>query len=279
MIDTTETPISAPRAIETSAGSVTLAVALMSFAALLLELSLTRLFSVVLFYHFAFLAISIALLGLGAGAVFAYLRRHWLAQWSVRELGARLCVVNALVIFAVLEVVVHTAVSLHLDWPNFWRLTLLYLDSAVPIFITGILFSVNYARQPERITQLYGADLLGGSLACLALIPLLNIFGGPNTIVFAAVAVALGRYGVSRARQAAGACMSYCGSVADDRAQLPQQAGRHRLCQGHEAHRPAVTALECDLAYRGGRAGLGQGDRHRRGRQQLLDEYRPASLE
>ena len=191
MIDTTETPISASRAIETSAGSVTLAVALMSFAALLLELSLTRLFSVVLFYHFAFLAISIALLGLGAGAVFAYLRRRWLAQWSVSQLGATLCVINALVIFAVLEVVVHTAVSLHLDWPNFWRLTLLYLVSAVPFFITGLLFSVIFARHPERITQLYGADLLGGSLACLALIPLLNIFGGPNTIVFAAVAVAL----------------------------------------------------------------------------------------
>ena len=55
----------------------------MSFAALLLELGLTRLFSVVLFYHFAFLAISIALLGLGAGAVFAYLRRQWLERWSI----------------------------------------------------------------------------------------------------------------------------------------------------------------------------------------------------
>ncbi len=55
----------------------------MSFSALLLELGLTRLFSVVLFYHFAFLAISIALLGLGAGAVFAHLRREWLAQWPV----------------------------------------------------------------------------------------------------------------------------------------------------------------------------------------------------
>ena len=109
MIDTTETPISAPPVIQTSAWSVTLAVALMSFAALLLELSLTRLFSVVLFYHFAFLAISIALLGLGAGAVFAYLRRQWLARWSVGQLGARLCVANAIFIFVVLEIVVHTA--------------------------------------------------------------------------------------------------------------------------------------------------------------------------
>ena len=66
-------------------------VGLASFASLLLELALTRLFSVVLFYHFAFLAISIALLGLGAGGVFAYLRRQWLARWTVRRLGAWLC--------------------------------------------------------------------------------------------------------------------------------------------------------------------------------------------
>ena len=163
----------------------------MSFAALLLELGLTRLFSVVLFYHFAFLAISIALLGLGAGAVFACLRHQWLSRWSINQLGSVLCAANAIVILAVLELVVHTAVSLHLNWPNFWRLTALYLASAVPFFITGLLFSVVFARQPARITQLYGADLLGGSLACLALVPLLNFIGAPNAILFAAVVVAL----------------------------------------------------------------------------------------
>src|SRR5580704_3572222 len=98
MIDTTEKPASAPPAVKSSTGSITLAVALMSFAALLLELSLTRLFSVVLFYHFAFLAISIALLGLGAGAVFAYLRRQWLSRWPLEQLGATLCAANAVVI-------------------------------------------------------------------------------------------------------------------------------------------------------------------------------------
>ena len=41
-------------------------------ATLVLELSLTRIFSVVFYYHFAFLAISIALFGLGAGGVFSY---------------------------------------------------------------------------------------------------------------------------------------------------------------------------------------------------------------
>ena len=59
-------------------------IALCSFAALLLELALTRLFSVVLFYHFAFLAISIALLGLGAGACS---RTCGKTSWRASRLG------------------------------------------------------------------------------------------------------------------------------------------------------------------------------------------------
>src|ERR1700683_2023713 len=72
--------------------------ALTSFAALLLELALTRLFSVVLFYHFAFLAISIALLGLGAGGVFAYLLKKRLAATATRTLAARLCIANSILV-------------------------------------------------------------------------------------------------------------------------------------------------------------------------------------
>jgi hypothetical protein len=52
-------------------------VAATSLATLLLELALTRVFSVVYFYHFAFLAISIALFGLGAGGVFSYVVAGW----------------------------------------------------------------------------------------------------------------------------------------------------------------------------------------------------------
>ena len=77
--------------------------ALTSFATLLLELALTRLFSVVLFYHFAFLAISIALLGLGAGGVFAYLLRSRLAMLETRRFAALLCMANAVAVRAAIE--------------------------------------------------------------------------------------------------------------------------------------------------------------------------------
>jgi spermidine synthase len=166
-------------------------IALSSFAALLLELGLTRLFSVVLFYHFAFLAISIALLGLGTGGVFAYLGKRWLTRIETRRLAAGLCVINALAIPIVLEIVLHVPVSLEISGANFLRLTVMYLASAVPFFVTGLEFSVIFARESGNISRLYGADLAGGAMACLGIVPLLNWLGGPNTILFAAVMAAV----------------------------------------------------------------------------------------
>ncbi len=163
---------------------------LTSFAALLLELALTRLFSVVLFYHFAFLAISIALLGLGAGGVCAYILKLRLAPYDTRSLAARLCAMNSLIVVGVLELVLHVPVALQVSWANFGRLTALYLAAAIPFFLTGLLFAVVFARETRLIPRLYGADLCGGALACLALVPLLNWIGGPNVIVFAGAAMA-----------------------------------------------------------------------------------------
>src|SRR5580693_5772376 len=181
--------------------------ALTSFAALLLELALTRLFSVVLFYHFAFLAISIALLGLGAGGVFAYLFRNRLARIETRTLATQLCIDSSILVFVALEVVLHVPVALSVTGRNFLHLTVLYVVSALPFFLTGLLFSVVFARETWRVSRLYGADLSGGALACLAVVPLLNWIGGPNTILAAAVVMAVAATvwaGSSTARKVAG---------------------------------------------------------------------------
>src|SRR6201984_10424 len=164
---------------------------LTSFASLLLELALTRLFSVVLFYHFAFLAISIALLGLGSGGVFAYLGKIWLGRFSTRALLSGLCAANAAVVPLGLEIVLHVPVSLSLSRANFLRLTAIYLASAVPFFLTGVEFSILFARESRHISRLYGADLMGGALACLGVVPLLNWLGGTNTLLFAGVMAAV----------------------------------------------------------------------------------------
>jgi hypothetical protein len=168
-----------------------LAVALVSLSSLLLELALTRLFSVVLFYHFAFFAISVALLGLGSGGVFAHIRQEWLARYEMRTLGGWLCLLNSIFILASVEVVLHTPVSLEVTGRNFGKLTIIYLAAAVPFFLTGLLFSVLFARSSDHIPQLYGADLAGGATACLAVVPLLNFIGAPNALLLASACMAV----------------------------------------------------------------------------------------
>jgi predicted membrane-bound spermidine synthase len=175
--------------------------ALCSFAALLLELALTRLFSVILFYHFAFLAISIALLGLGAGGVFAYLLRSQLAGMQTRQFASQLCLLNSVLVPVVLEIVLHVPVSLEVTGKNFLRLTVMYLAAAVPFFLTGLLFSIVFARESNHIPRMYAADLCGGALACLAIVPLLNWLGGPNAVICAAVMLAIASIVWSESRQ------------------------------------------------------------------------------
>src|SRR3979490_3257244 len=98
------TPTPSLRRTENRERTLLAGLGLASFAALSLELALTRLFSVVLFYHFAFLAISIALLGLGAGGVFAYLWKTWLGEIDTRKLATRICLVNSVLVVLVLEI-------------------------------------------------------------------------------------------------------------------------------------------------------------------------------
>jgi hypothetical protein len=199
-------PVSAPSGIPER--TLLVGLGLTSFATLLLELALTRLFSVVLFYHFAFLAISIALLGLGAGGVFAYLFKNRLARTDTRALAARLCIDSSVLVFVALEVILYIPVALTVTGRNFLNLSALYVAAALPFFLTGLLFSVVFARETWRVSRLYGADLGGGALACLAVVPLLNWIGGPNTILAAAVmmaAAAMVWAGSSGVRKVAGA--------------------------------------------------------------------------
>lgn len=155
-------------------------------ATLVLELSLTRIFSVVFYYHFAFLAISIALFGLGAGGVFSYVVAGWRGT-LFQKLG-RLSAINSLLVLAAL----FTLLEQKQDLTNL-RLALVYFASALPFFVSGAIVSLAISETIERVDRVYFYDLVGAAGGCLLLVPLLNHLGGPNTtfavaVLFAAAA-------------------------------------------------------------------------------------------
>lgn len=155
-----------------------------SLGTLLLELSLTRVFSVVYFYHFAFLAISIALFGLGAGGVFSYVVAGWRAA-SFLKLGA-LATANA--VLTVLSLVFLLTRTGNLST---WEIATAYFVAAVPFFLSGTVLSIIISETVERINKTYFFDLLGAAAGCMVLVPLLNWLGGPETILVAAVLFAV----------------------------------------------------------------------------------------
>ena len=156
------------------------AVALTTLATLLLELSLTRIFSVVFYYHFAFLAISIALFGLGAGGVLSYVVSGWRGS-LFHKLGVTSLVDAALVLAAALFVLTRGSEV------SAFELGLIYFVTALPFLGAGIVVSLVIAETIERVDRVYFFDLMGAAGGCLALVLLLNTFGGPNTVIAVSV--------------------------------------------------------------------------------------------
>src|ERR1700750_3313183 len=90
-----------------------LGVALVSGSLLMTELSLTRIFSVTMYYHFAFLAISIALFGLSASGVAVYLLRRRLASIDTGVLLAVVATAHAFATLVALACLVRIRVGLN----------------------------------------------------------------------------------------------------------------------------------------------------------------------
>jgi hypothetical protein len=156
-------------------------VALLSFAVLGFEVALTRLFAVLLRYHFAFLVISIAVCGLGVGGYFT----HWLRRRRPLPLGV------LAILFAVF-VDVAVAMLLRVIFPlapdAFWATALVVL---VPFTFAGAFLAEAFARYSQWSGRLYAWDLVGAALAAVAIVALLQTISAIDACLVMSVLAAL----------------------------------------------------------------------------------------
>ncbi len=139
------------------------AIALVSAAVILLQITVTRLLSVLLWYHWAFFAISLAMLGLGAPGVwlsFVARREPWLRP---ALLGAALSVPAG--VFAMLN-------TAHLFAEHAIVACLLCLLPA-SLCLGAAVCVLLLEAEGQAISRMYAFDLLGGCAGALAVIPLL----------------------------------------------------------------------------------------------------------
>jgi spermine/spermidine synthase len=161
-------------------------VALVSASLLMTELALTRIFSVTMYYHFAFLAISIALFGVSASGVAAYLARPRLASYTTARLLATESLVYAACTLVALFFLVRLRVGLTYSPHNLVLMVTIYVLAALPFFAGGLVVTLAVSRMASRINVVYAADLIGAAGGCLLLIPLLDRLGASGVVLTAA---------------------------------------------------------------------------------------------
>jgi hypothetical protein len=169
-----------------------LGISLITMAVLMLELGLTRLFSATMYYHFAFMAISLALFGSGASGVFIYIFQRRLGE---SRTGTWLSVSSLL--FAVstlfaLYVILANPLTYETGMENYYRLAKIYGATTLPFFFAGCAITLAITRFAKDISRLYLFDLAGAATGCLLLIPVLNVIGAINTVLLVAVIAGVG---------------------------------------------------------------------------------------
>jgi hypothetical protein len=162
-------------------------VALVSATLLMTELALTRIFSVVMYYHFAFLAISIALFGVSASGVFAYVTRQRLDRQATDDLLTGRSLIYAACTIVALFVLVRMRVGLNYTPSNLWRMLAIYALAALPFFTGGLVVTIAISRLSADVNAVYAADLIGAAAGCLLVIPLLDRLGAPGVVLTAAI--------------------------------------------------------------------------------------------
>ncbi|MGQ0737071.1 MAG: hypothetical protein ACT4QD_25910 [Acidobacteriota bacterium] len=167
---------------------------LIALATLMLEILLTRIFSVTLWYHLAFVAVSIAMFGMTLGAVIVYLAARWFTParaWLNLTVGSALFALTA-----VLAIAAHLRMAIDpaLMTSALVDLSRAYLLIAIPFVFSGIVIAIALTQFPRQVGRLYAADLAGAAFGCVLLVVVLDRVGGPSAVL---VIAALGLAGAA----------------------------------------------------------------------------------
>ncbi len=168
-------------------GLIALATSVISFCVLIFEVVLTRIFSVMLSYHFVFAVVSFALLGLGLGGML-------LAKWKQRFTGASfhsnaallaLSITGSTLLIVILPIFAQPAFA------NF-RLWIYFFLALLPFFFAGLTFADLFRTYAARSSVLYGFDLLGATMGALAVVGMLDRFDAVQAAMISGAIAALG---------------------------------------------------------------------------------------
>ncbi len=120
---------------------------ILSLSVLLFELTLTRIFSIILWYNYAFMAISVAFFGLGIGSLLIHITKN---RKKREELPNK--IIQSTIAFAV-SLPIFLFVIGHIIPPSISFIYLFFLASSIPFFFAGLSMALIYLAMPSQITK------------------------------------------------------------------------------------------------------------------------------
>ena len=163
-----------------------------TLATLMFEILLTRIFSVTMWYHMAFMAVSIAMFGMTVGALWVYLHpRQYVPEQAQYQLALNSLYFSIAIVFSFLSHLI-IPVIYKLSFMGVYSMTMTYLIISVPFIFSGICVCLALTRFPNHVSKLYAADLAGAALGCVLLLYTLDIFDGPSAVLVVSSLAALG---------------------------------------------------------------------------------------
>jgi hypothetical protein len=157
-------------------------VALLAMATLMYQLLLTRIFSVTMWYHFAFMAISITMFGMTVGAIAVYrlpnVFRPERVSWhlSLSAVGFAVTTIGSFLVH------LHLPFVVDLSFVHLCSVAATYLVIALPFISSGVAMALAMTRFPGQVGRLYAADLVGAGLGCPLLVGLLGVIDAPSAV-------------------------------------------------------------------------------------------------
>jgi len=158
--------------------TIMLSVFIISLSLFTYQITLTRLYSAILFYHYVFLTTSFAILGVGIGSVFAYLRREKIKKLVgadevqpervMTQINKLSFVLSCGFIFVFVLIYVQPFID---------SLMIYIALGVIPFVVSGYMFSMLFKVWPQISGKLYFADLVGAGVGSIAIISLLDNFG------------------------------------------------------------------------------------------------------
>ncbi|MFL5800333.1 MAG: hypothetical protein ACJ8CR_01035, partial [Roseiflexaceae bacterium] len=169
---------------------------LISLATLMYQNLLSRVFSMTMWYHFAFMAISIAMFGMTVGALLVYLLPRYFtperARFQLAATALAFAISTVISFLTHLSLPFNTAEIIISTVPGIYTIVLTYAVISVPFVFSGICVALTLTRFPRQVSRLYAADLVGAAIGCVILVYVLKVTDGPTAVIVVALLAALG---------------------------------------------------------------------------------------